>query len=260
MRWRGTEQERRVEIALDGVGRAELFPGDVDGEAPVDADDVAAGRGQVRENRGRPGAEMNGRDVGRFQGREDLGGMRAGELAVVLGRERPDPRVEDLDGLGARFDLRHDEGADHLGQAVAQPVPRLGVAVHQRLGPGEVARGPALDGVRRQRERRAGEADERDAAVELPSRHRNRVQHVAEPFARLEQPEPFDVSFGPERLLDPRAFAFDEVERQAHRFEGQQQVREDDGGVDVDGVDRLQGDAGGQLGRPTELEEGVPFA
>ena len=94
-----------------------------------------------------PGAEMNRRDVGRLQGGEDLRGVRAGELAVVLGRQRADPRVEDLDRLGARFDLRDDERADHLGQPVAQPVPRLGVAVHQRLGAGEVARWPALDGV-----------------------------------------------------------------------------------------------------------------
>ena len=138
-------------------------------------------------------------------------------------------------------------------------MPRLGVAVHQRLGAGEVPRRTTLDRVGRQGERRAGEADQRDAAVQLAPRHRDRLQHVAEAFTRVEQPEPFDVGFGAERLLDAGAFALDEVEGQAHRLEGQQQVREDDGGVDVDGVDRLQSDAGGQLGRPAKLEQGVSF-
>ena len=66
------EQERRIEVALDGVVGAELVPGDVDRQAPVDADDVAAGRGEVGQDRRRAGAEMNRRDVGRLQGREDL--------------------------------------------------------------------------------------------------------------------------------------------------------------------------------------------
>ena len=37
--------------------------------------------------------------------------VRHGELAIVRGRERADPRVEDLDRLRPGFDLRHDEVA-----------------------------------------------------------------------------------------------------------------------------------------------------
>ena len=42
--------------------------------------------------------------------------------------------------------------------------------------------------------------------------------------------------------------------------EREQQVREEDGGVDVDGVDGLQRDRDGQFRRAAELEEGVPLA
>ncbi len=47
------------------------------------------------------------------------------------------------------------------GQPAEQRVPQLRVAVHQRLGPGVVPRRAALDQVAGQRERRAGEADQR---------------------------------------------------------------------------------------------------
>ena len=166
------EQERRVEVALDGAVGAELLPGDVERHAPVDADDVAAGRGEVGQDRRRAGAEMNRRHAGRLQGGEDLGGVRA---ARTRGSRRPTARRPTSRKSGSPGrplrPARRRTSLTTCGQPVAQPVPRLGVAVHQRLGAGEVARRPALDGVRRQRERRAGEADERDAAVELAARH-----------------------------------------------------------------------------------------
>ena len=47
-------------------------------------------------------------------------------------------------------------------------MPRRRMAVHQRLGVREDVGMAAFDRVRRQRERRAGEADERHAAAERP--------------------------------------------------------------------------------------------
>ncbi len=62
------------------------------------------------------------------------------------------------------------------------------------------------------------------------------------------------------RVLDRRAFAADEIEPDAHRFERQQQIGEEDRRVDVDAPNRLQRDFGGEIGRPTELEQRIPFA
>ena len=50
---------------------------------------------------------------------------------------------------------------------------------------------------------------------------------------------------------------FDEIEFEPHRREGQQQIGEQDRGVDVDGIDRLQRDGDSQLRLRDDLEQGV---
>ena len=255
------EQERRVEVALDGVVRAELLPGHVERQAPVDADDVAAGGGEVGQDRRRPGAEMNRRDVGRLRGRRRPSrcagwrtrGSRAADSAptheskiwMACAPASTCATTKPLTTWASRSHSRcHASGWPYISALVR---------AKSRDGPPSMAYDARVNG-----------APAKPMSGTRPSSSRrvmrDRLQHVAEAFTRVEQPEPFDVGFGAERLLDARAFALDEVEGQAHRLEGQQQVREDDGGVDVDGVDRLQRDAGGQLGRPAELEEGVSFA
>ena len=61
-------------------------------------------------------------------------------------------------------------------------------------------------------------------------------------------------------VLDGRAFAANEIEPDAHRFERQQEIREENRGVDVDPANRLQRDFGRQIGRAAQLEQGVAFA
>ena len=55
-------------------------------------------------------------------------------------------------------------------------------------------------------------------------------------------------------------FALDEVERYAERFKRQQQVREEDRGVDLDTVDGLQRHLGREFRLPADLQQGVPGA
>ena len=141
-------------------------PGLVERRAPVGADHVAAGLAQLVEDRSGADAEMNRRHAGRRDALEDLLRVRQDELAVVGGVQRADPRVEHLHGVDAGFDLRDEIVADDVGEQIAEAVPRGGVAVHQRLGVREVVRVAAFDRVRRQRERRAGESDQRHAAAE----------------------------------------------------------------------------------------------
>ena len=62
------------------------------------------------------------------------------------------------------------------------------------------------------------------------------------------------------RPLDRRAFALDEVERNAHRLERQQQIGEQDGGVDLDPPDGLQRDFGRQIRRAAQLQKCVVLA
>ena len=69
-----------------------------------------------------------------------------------------------------------------------------------------------------------------------------------------------EVGLGPQRLLDRRAFALDEVERNAHRLERQQQIGEQDRRVDVDAADRLQRDFGREVGRAADVEQRMALA
>ena len=54
-----------------------------------------------------------------------------------------------------------------------------------------------------------------------------------------------------------RPFAGDEAQLQAHRLDRQQQVGEDDGGIDVEDLDRLQRDRRGQIRPLAHLEDAV---
>ena len=88
----------------------------------------------------------------------------------------------------------------------------------------------------------------------------DRLQHVRQRLARLERAQPIDVVGTADRALDLRPFALDEVEGQAHRLERQQQIGEEDRGVDVDAADRLQRDLGGEVGLPADLQQRIPLA
>ena len=59
------EQQRRIQIALNGAIEADALPCLVERRPPVGADDVAAGFAQLGENRPGADAEMNERHIGR---------------------------------------------------------------------------------------------------------------------------------------------------------------------------------------------------
>ena len=65
---------------------------------------------------------------------------------------------------------------------------------------------------------------------------------------------------GAHRVMDDRAFASEEFKGQPHAFEGQQQVGEDDGGIDVELLGGGNGDFGGELGLLADFEQGVVLA
>ena len=138
-------------------------------------------------------------------------------------------------------------------------MPARGLLVHERLGAEVVLRRSAFDGVSGHRERRAAETDQRNASRELAPQQPNRFEHVPERLG-LERRQARDVSGGPDGVGDRRPLALDEVELEAHRREGEQQVREEDGRVEVDDVERLQRDDDGQFRLTAQLEQGVLLA
>ena len=51
---RRSEQQTGIQIALDGAIETDRPPGFIERLAPIDANDVATGRGEIGENRGVP--------------------------------------------------------------------------------------------------------------------------------------------------------------------------------------------------------------
>ena len=86
------------------------------------------------------------------------------ELVPFLGGNHAEPRIEDLDGLGAGRDLGQQVGARRRADQIEQTMRGLRLTVEELLGLDKVLAGLALDGVGRGGERRAGEADERGVA------------------------------------------------------------------------------------------------
>ena len=99
-----TEQQRRIEIALDAAVGADALPRFVERRPPVGADHVAAGLAQLVEDRCRC-RRRNESSARRSAASaiEDLLRVRQDELAVVGRVQRADPRVEHLHAVARRL-------------------------------------------------------------------------------------------------------------------------------------------------------------
>ena len=144
---------------------------------------------------------------------------------------------------------------------IAEAMPRGRRAVHQRLRVREGVRVAAFDCVRRQRERRAGKSDERDATAELALDLADRLEHVRQRLARFEAADARrgprsdcaagsrspDLRRGRSRTGCPsaRAAAADP------RTESPRRPRF---------AHRLQRDLGGEVGRAAQIEERIALA
>ena len=200
------------------------------------------------------------KNVARRHGFENAARVRQDELAVVARVEGANPRVEHLHGVDAGVDLGDQEIRDDIGEQIAEAMPGRRRAVHQRLRARERARVAALDCVRRERERRARKADERHASGELALHRPYGIEHIAERFARIEAPHAAEVVLRLQGMLDGRSLAPDKVEPHPHRLERQQQIRKQNGRVNVDPPNRLEGHLGREIGGTAEVEERVALA
>lgn len=110
----GSEQDGGVEVSLHGDVVAEAIPGEVEWDAPVESDDVAAGVALVFEEGAGVGAEVDGGDVW-VELREQAFHVGLDEAEVMVGCECSDPAIEELECLCAGVGLRvqvEDGGVD----------------------------------------------------------------------------------------------------------------------------------------------------
>ena len=129
--------------------------------------------------------------------------------------------------------------------------------MHQRLGVGVGAGRAALDQVAGHGEGGAGEADERH--VELGDQDAHGLGHPRHVLVGLEGPQLGQVGVAAHRLAEHGADAGLDVDVDADGGQGGDDVGEEDGGVDAVAAHRLEGDLGGQVGVPHDLEHPGPL-
>ena len=119
-----SEQQRRIQIALNRAIEPDALPRFVERRAPVGADHGAARLAQLAEDRACAHAEVNRGHVVAASASNIRPRVRQDELAVVARVQCADPRIEHLHGVHAGLDLRDQIVGDDVGQQRAEPVPR----------------------------------------------------------------------------------------------------------------------------------------
>ncbi len=238
---------------------ARLADGLADGQAPVDAEHVRLQGGSQRQQGGAVVGEVDDRDVGHGpQVGDDGPHPGQGEAFVVARRQHPGPAVEQLQGLGPGTRLGLQVGAGAGGDLGEQPVVQLRFLEHHPLGVEEDLGAAALDQVGGQGERRAGKADERH--LQFPPEQADGLEHKGQLRLRVRHAQCVHGRTVAHRVGEHRAAAFVEFEVEPHGLHGDEDVGEEDGRVEAEQVDGLQGDLGAQLRPLAQFEEADPAA
>ena len=252
----GTEKGNGIEVALDRFVLAHALPGSVQVAAPVKPDNVSARLGNHLEQMSRPVGKMD-QGHGLLHAGNHVLLVRQHEFAVVRGSERPDPGVEELHHLHAGIDLGIQVIDDNAGQVLHELVPGLRLREHHGLGMLVVPGPAALDHVAGKRERRAREPDERHLAVKLLEHNLNRLHEIIDLGGRIDLLELLHIGHRSDRIMDNRPLALGEFQADAHWFERQQDVGEDDCRVDLIPPDRLDRDFRSHFRGLAHLQEGI---
>jgi hypothetical protein len=259
------EEGDGVEVALDGSAVTDGAPALIEWDAPVEAEDVGPGLGHGGKHGGCVDAKVDDGDAEGFDALHELGGGGEAVLAVVGDGERADPGVEDLDAVGAGFYLLLRVGDEDRIELLHQQRPCAVVCVHHLLGFDVVARAAALDHVAGEGEGCAAEADDAKAVAiragcgEVRGDLFDRLRNVEEVLDTIGA-EGLDVLERANGSVDLWTFAGYELEVETHGGEGEEEVGEDDGGVDVEALGGCDGDFCGDVGCAADVEQGVMLA
>ena len=251
-------QQGRVDVALQRHRAAQPAVGFVQRQPVVHADDVDADVAHGDEQLRGAGAEVDQRGAEATHVVQGPGGGRRDEALVVGQAEGPGPGVEELAGGSAGFQLGAEEHAGGVGGPVGQRGPGLRVGVHHGARAEVVAGRLPLHHVRGERERRAGKADQRG----LPQLGDGEPDGLADGLEGFpgQLGQGGDVGRGADRLVQHGTDAGDDVHADSGQLERNDDVGEEDGGVDVVAADRLQGDLGGQLRAQAGVQHRDPLA
>ncbi len=161
----GGEEGDGVKVALDGAAGTGGAPALVEGDAPVETEDVGGGFGHGGEYGGGVDSKIDDGDAEGFDALDELGGGGEAVLAVVGDGERAYPGVKDLDAVGAGFYLLLRVGDEDGVELLHEEGPRAVVGVHHLLGFDVVAGASAFNHVAGEGKRSAAKADDAEAVA-----------------------------------------------------------------------------------------------
>ena len=168
------------------------------------------------------------------------------------------PRIEDLDRLHAGIDLQPQVVRHRDVELFEERFERRGLAIHQPLDRAEAFLALALHQVGGNGERRAAEANQRRAAVELAAQQADRIGHERHRLRGRTGLEAIDLRARADRIgnLRPRL----ERHRDAECIERHHDVGEQDRRIHLEAAQRLQRHLGGQFRRAAHGQEIVAAA
>src|SRR5690554_3729756 len=239
------EQHHGVEVALQGNLVVHAVAYLTQAGCPVEAHGIATEIGDLVG----PQCATLGKDDDRYratlaltyQTLHHLAGVCKRELLEGLVRKYAAPAVEDHDGLCAGLNLRiqilHRGVCVDLQDAVRQVGARVQHAFDQPVVVGTLAfHHVAGDG-----EGAAREPDEGYAAVEFTANETHRLEHVLE-AAHIGHRKLANVVFVAYGMRESRALAGHEIEAEPHGVGHGEDIGKQDGGVELEAVQRLQRD------------------
>src|SRR5438132_3844239 len=95
------QQDRGVEVALDSTPDADPPPAFVEGHPPIQADQIGTGARYRLQQCGGASPEVDARDAQWLDRGKDGAGVRGNPGLVVVGGQRADPAVEQLNSARA---------------------------------------------------------------------------------------------------------------------------------------------------------------
>jgi len=253
------EEQNGIEIALNATAVAESAPAVVERDAPIEANHFRSRFVHRGQQRRAVGTEINDGRSRRLQSFHQVRDVRQNVAAIVFHAETSHPAVENLDHIGARAHLRRRVRGGNGDQLGHQHIPVGQRVVHHLLGMNVVARTSALDHVAGQGERCAAKTDDGDAVGEMLCDQAHSFSDVAEISGAI-RAQVGDVFCAADRLFDHGAFARRKMERQAHDFERQQKVGEDDGSVHAQSFSGGDGNFGRERGFFANLQQRILLA
>src|SRR5216683_3008512 len=247
------KQNRRVDIALESDFRTKRFSNVSQVHAPIDAKHIRARASHGGEQMLGGLGVINHGDQAAETGDDLLdGGER--EFFVVWEIQLATPGVEELHGGGASCDLCFQIGNGGLSDAMEECAEELRLVVEETLDGGESFLSLAFHHITGKGPRSTGKAQDGNFGTDGFHDTTDGFGKKGRFFLWVENLEAVDVQLGAHRIRQVRA-GVTEFQRQAHGFSGNQNVRENDDGIDAQPAKGLDGNFDGKLGGLANLKE-----